>query len=108
MDELLVETRGHVTVLTMNRPEKRNAHDRAMMAGFEDAFAAFNADHDQWVAIVTGAGDKAFSAGGDLAAVAADGLTASKYGPLNRDNTDLFGIGSSPKPVIAAVNGLAV
>jgi len=60
------------------------------------------------VAIVTGAGDKAFSAGGDLTKVAGEERTAAKYGPLQRESTDLFGIGSCPKPVLAAVNGLAV
>ncbi|MBW8825176.1 MAG: enoyl-CoA hydratase/isomerase family protein [Acidobacteria bacterium] len=108
MDEVLVERRGHVTVFTMNRPEKRNAHDLAMMEQLEQGFSAFDDDPEQWVAIVTGAGDVAFSAGGDLKRVAAEGASAGRHGPLNRESTDLFGIGSSPKPVIAAVNGLAV
>ena len=110
MDELLVERREHVTVLTMNRPAKRNAHNHAMIAAFDSAFAEFTADDDQWVVIVTGAGDVAFSAGGDLAGVAAAGASNSsaRYGPLQQTSTDLFGIGSCPKPVIAAVNGLAV
>ena len=108
MDELLVRRRDHVTVLTMNRPDKRNAHDQAMNAAIERAFAEFTADPDQWVAIVTGSGDSAFSAGGDLAGVASAGAANTTHGPLQRDSTDLFGIGSCPKPAIAAVNGLAV
>jgi enoyl-CoA hydratase/carnithine racemase len=108
VEELLVERQGHVTLMTMNRPAKRNAHDQAMMSGFEEAFREFTSDPDQWVAIVTGAGDLAFSAGGDLAGVAARGASATEHGPLSKESTDLFGIGSCPKPVIAAVNGLAV
>ena len=69
--------------------------------------AEFDADPDQYVAIITGAGDRAFSAGADLTEVAA---RTAKSGAANigTNSVDLWGVGSSPKPTIAAVNGLAV
>ena len=61
-----VERDGHVAVITINRPEARNAldpeHDEALGA----AVAAFEADDDLRVAVLTGAGDRVFSAGGDV------------------------------------------
>jgi enoyl-CoA hydratase/carnithine racemase len=110
MDELLVDRRGHVTVMTMNRPDKRNAHDAAMSELLRQAVAEFTADDDQWVAILTGAGDKAFSAGGDLGGVAASSGQSggSARSVLTFESTDLFGIGNCPKPFVAAINGLAV
>ena len=61
-----VERDGHVTTITINRPEVMNAIHPPASRGAVAAFDAFVADPDAWVAIVTGAGDKAFSAGNDL------------------------------------------
>jgi crotonobetainyl-CoA hydratase len=100
------EKRDRIALLTMNRPEVRNAlHPPAhleMTAAFDD----FAADDDCWVAIVTGAGDKAFSAGNDLkysATHSKEGMQLGKggFGGIT-SRFDLF------KPVIAAVNGLAL
>ena len=68
--------------------------------------AEFDADPDQYVAIITGAGDRAFSAGADLTDLAA--RTAGGAPSIGVSTVDLWGVGGSPKPVIAAVNGLAV
>lgn len=99
-----VERDGHVTTITINRPEVMNAIHPPASAELAQAFDAFVADPDAWVAIVTGAGEKAFSAGNDLKFQAAGGKIespASGFGGLTSrlDN---------PKPVIAAVNGLAL
>lgn len=100
------EKRDRVAVLTMNRPQVRNAlhppAHREMAAALDD----FAADEDCWVAIVTGAGDKAFSAGNDLKYSAQNpdkplDLPPSGFGGMHA-RFDLF------KPVIAAVNGLAL
>lgn len=100
------EKKGRVALLTMDRPEVRNAlHPPAhheMAAAIDD----FAADADCWVAIVTGAGDKAFSAGNDLKYSAQNpdkplDLPPSGFAGLH-SRFDLF------KPVIAAVNGLAL
>src|SRR5437879_1222021 len=57
VSNLRTERHGHVTVFTLDRPEKKNAYDDATMDEIGDAFVAFEADHDQYVGIVTGAGD---------------------------------------------------
>ena len=60
------ETDGHLFIVTINRPEVMNALHYMANQELSDAFDAFAADPDLWVAIITGAGDKAFSAGNDL------------------------------------------
>lgn len=99
-----VEKRGRVTIVTMDRPEKRNALDAAAQAEMAAAFDDFQADPEQWVAILTGAGDQAFTAGHDLATPAPEGpegLPAAGFGGI----TARFDL---EKPLIAAVNGAAV
>ncbi len=99
-----VEQHGPVTLITINRPEVRNALHRPASLELEQVFDRFQADPDAWVAIVTGAGDKAFCAGNDL-----------KYQAGGNDTTwpasgfaGLTGRVALDKPVIAAVNGLAL
>jgi enoyl-CoA hydratase/carnithine racemase len=108
MADLLVERLGHTTVFTLNRPEKMNAIGRSLgeeiRAGMED----FDADPDQYVAIITGAGDRAFSAGGDLTEMAANNTGETKRPNIGTTSVDIHGVGSSPKPTIAAINGLAI
>ena len=94
---------GPVTVVTIDRPESRNALHRAAHDELADAFDRFAADEAQWVAIVTGAGDKAFCAGQDLKSpipTSSDSLPRSGFGGL----TSRFDL---DKPIIAAVNGAA-
>lgn len=99
-----VERAEHVTLVTLNRPEVLNAlHPPAHheLAGVFDDFAA---DPEQWVAIVTGAGPRAFCAGNDLHFRAEHGrkpMPPSGFAGL----TSRFDL---DKPVIAAVNGLAL
>lgn len=93
------EKKDHLARITINRPDVMNAlHSEAnleMSAAFDD----FAADPEMWVAIITGAGDKAFSAGNDLKAGLAQ-VGNGGFGGLTH-RFDLF------KPVIAAVNGIA-
>ncbi len=106
MPDLLVDRQKHVTVLTLNRPHKLNALGGTLREELTSAMAEFDADPEQYVAIITGAGDRAFSAGADLNEVA-DRVATS--GPnVGTSSVDLAGVGASPKPIIAAVNGLAV
>jgi enoyl-CoA hydratase/carnithine racemase len=98
-----VEREGPVTIVTLNRPEVLNALHAAAQFEAEKVFDDFAADPDQWVAIITGAGDRAFSAGGDLTNLSRDRAKhrpKSGFAGLNRR----FDIG---KPLIAAVNGIA-
>jgi crotonobetainyl-CoA hydratase len=99
-----VKRDGRVTVVTLNRPEVMNALHTPAHFELHDVFDAFAADPEQWVAIVTGAGDRAFSAGNDLKWQAAGGKrgwnTSGFAGLTARFNCD--------KPIIAAVNGVAM
>ena len=70
-DEILRERRGHVEILTINRPEARNAINRATAVALGDALDDCERDDDVWVVVLTAAGDKAFSAGMDLKAFVA-------------------------------------
>ncbi|MBU6272589.1 MAG: enoyl-CoA hydratase/isomerase family protein [Betaproteobacteria bacterium] len=99
-----VEREGHLTIVTLNRPEVMNALHYPAHLELEQVWNEFDADPDQWVAIVTGAGDRAFSAGNDLKFQAAGGkrgFVASGFAGLT-SRFNLF------KPVIAAVNGVAM
>ena len=99
-----VEREGHLTIVTLNRPEVMNALHYPAHLELEQVWNEFDADPDQWVAIVTGAGDRAFSAGNDLKFQAGGGkrgFVASGFAGLT-SRFNLF------KPVIAAVNGVAM
>jgi enoyl-CoA hydratase len=99
------ERRGPVTVVTLDRPEKRNAVDTAHSRALEEAFAAFDADEDVAVAVLHGAGGH-FCAGADLAAVAAGDIEVHEpgqgRGPMGPTRMRLT------KPVVAAIEGYAV
>jgi enoyl-CoA hydratase/carnithine racemase len=99
-----VEKRGHVLVVTINRPNVMNALHPPTSVEMDDVWNTFAADDDLWVGVVTGAGDRAFSAGNDLKHQAMGGdmsMPPSGFGGLT-SRFDLY------KPVIAAVNGLAL
>lgn len=100
---VLYEVRDRVAWITINRPEARNALNKAARDGIRAAFVRFNADGDAAVAVLTGAGDRAFCAGGDLKEMAD---TSLRIPP--RDFIVYLGRTLQvDKPVIAAVNGLA-
>ncbi|HUY42866.1 MAG TPA: crotonase/enoyl-CoA hydratase family protein [Acidimicrobiales bacterium] len=101
-DEVLRDRRGHVEVLTINRPEARNAMNRAAALALSDALDECESDPDVWVVVLTGAGDKAFSAGMDLKAFAQGEFPATDKGFGGITNR-VF-----PKPLIAAANGTAL
>ncbi|MGI9331538.1 MAG: enoyl-CoA hydratase-related protein [Gammaproteobacteria bacterium] len=99
------QRRGRVLELTLDRP-KANAIDAATSRELGGALMAFRDDPQSYVAILTGAGDRIFSAGWDLKAAAAGDENASMdYGPGGFGGlTELFDL---DKPVIAALNGIA-
>ena len=107
---IIYEKKGHVAYITINRPEVMNALHYNANAELSKAFDDFKQDDESWVAILTGAGNRAFSAGNDLKATAA--ATASGEKPPAYSNLVRFGgiIGGfvTPKPIIAAVNGIAL
>lgn len=103
---VLYEKRDRVAHITLNRPESLNAFDRAMHAELRDAWLAFRDDDEVWVAIVTGAGDRAFSAGADVKQ-----MGQRREGGVPRSFWETW-FGDSLqtglevwKPTIAAING---
>jgi len=95
---------GHTAVITLNRPDQRNAINRAVNAGLRQAWSRFESDPALRVAVLTGSGDKAFCAGMDLKEAATAGLRVPP-----RDMLPVLGdMVQISKPVIAAVNGVAL
>ncbi|QDO97119.1 enoyl-CoA hydratase/isomerase family protein [Ferrovibrio terrae] len=102
-EDILFDRRGAVAVITINRPEQRNAISSGVRRGLRDAFECFEADESAHVAILTGTGEKAFCAGMDLkeAADTMLGVPPRDFLPIIGDTVQVT------KPVIAAVNGVA-
>lgn len=97
------EVRNGVAWLTMNRPEASNALNAELRAALLGGFERFSADRDAAVLVLTGAGDKAFSAGGDLKEMAATELAVPPVDFVPQPGRTL----TVDKPIIAAVNGVA-
>ncbi|RLC13947.1 MAG: enoyl-CoA hydratase [Deltaproteobacteria bacterium] len=107
---ITVENKDHLTIITINRPEAMNAISPLVSAELSTAFDDFSNDPNAWVSIVTGAGDRAFSAGNDLKYQAQHGGEA-----VSRETARVKGAFGGItfrydcfKPVIAAVNGFAL
>jgi enoyl-CoA hydratase/carnithine racemase len=100
---VLYEVRNEVAWLTINRPEARNALSKAVRDGLFEGVERFNKDDTAKVLVLTGAGDKAFCAGGDLKEMAETALTVPPpdFVPQFGRNVEI------EKPTIAAVNGVA-
>jgi enoyl-CoA hydratase/carnithine racemase len=102
-EAILYENRGQIAVITINRPESRNAINSEVREGLAAAWARFAKDSEARVAILTGAGDKAFCAGADLKEMA-----QKRLGSLPRNFLPALNVNVHvTKPVIAAVNGVA-
>ena len=102
---LIYEKKGRLAYITLNRPERRNAIDGDTSRELHEAFNDFKNDDDAWVAILTGAGDQAFSAGADLRAMAE---SFAGGGRGMRMDVPFAGISRGFdcwKPIIAAING---
>jgi enoyl-CoA hydratase len=104
---LLVETRESVTIVTINRPDKLNALNDRTVEELDAAFTAIGIDPVSRGVVLTGAGEKAFVAGADIAELATqspvDGRERSLRGQRVLDRIERLG-----KPVVAAVNGFAL
>lgn len=101
---VLLERDGPIATVTVNRPKRLNALNNQTINELADAFRACSADDDVGVIILTGAGEKAFIAGADIAMLAKQGVLDGKANSrLGQSLTEL--IEDSPKPVIAAING---
>lgn len=117
MSKILVEKREHVALVTLNRPEVRNAFDPEAACLLADGFAELRDDDAVRVVVVTGAGDQAFCAGADLGRLIPlmsgarepqdeyDRRFLEEPGLMNRSILRGYDVG---KPVIAAINGAAI
>ena len=104
-EPLLVERRGPVALLTLNAPERRNAIDLAIVEALHATLDALRDDDDVGAVVLTGAGDKAFAAGADIAQLrerkARDALAAINSAAFQK-------VEDFPRPVIAAIRGFAL
>jgi len=104
---ILYEKRGRVAYITINRPEARNAIDFETAQELSKAWTDFRDDDNLWIAVITGSGDKSFSAGADLKSFIPM-LTSQSQ---NREQVSNGGFGGITqgfecwKPIIAAING---
>lgn len=106
-ETILVEEKGAVTLITLNRPEALNALNSTVLAELIEAFAAYEANPAQKCAVITGSGDKAFAAGADIKEMAdkpmAEFFREDFFAKWTSHITN-----ATRKPWIAAVNGFAL
>jgi enoyl-CoA hydratase/carnithine racemase len=107
LENVIYEKDGHIATITINRPDKLNAIDARTSFELRQSFSDFRDNDDLWVAIVTGAGDRAFSTGNDLVAMSqamagksafTEEMVRTPFGGITR-GFECF------KPIIAAING---
>jgi len=104
------EVRDRVAYLTLDRPDSLNALSRALRTEIVDAFVELADDDDVWVVCLTGAGDRAFSAGVDLKETHSDDTVGAKFRhPMREQGRNIYEVVLEfPKPVICALNGWTV
>jgi enoyl-CoA hydratase len=95
-----------VAVLTLNRPEAMNALSQALQRDLAEAILEVGEDQSVRAVVLTGAGERAFSAGLDLKEVGAYGLGKGPEGPRGKDPVKI--LAACAKPVIGAINGVAI
>jgi enoyl-CoA hydratase/carnithine racemase len=106
MTDLLVDKYEHATVWTLNRPHRMNAMGGTLIEELTEAVCEFEADPAQHVAILTGAGEKAFCAGADLKEMAESASSGRRLPVVS--TPDIAGLAACEKVTIAAVNGVAI
>ena len=108
----IYEKKEHLAYVTINRPEVMNALHAEANRELSEIFTKFTEDENAWIAILTGAGTRAFSAGNDLKATAAATARGESLAAQTQPDRPLYFGGvvglRCDKPIIAAVNGVAV
>ncbi|WP_159799823.1 enoyl-CoA hydratase/isomerase family protein [Flavobacterium sp. MK4S-17] len=107
-ENILSEISGGVAVITINRPDKLNALNKATIQELHNAFKEFDADKNVRVIIITGSGEKAFVAGADIAEFA--NFSVEEGGQLAAKGQEILFdlVQNLSTPVIAAINGFAL
>lgn len=105
---ITIDIEDSVAVLTMNRPEAMNALSKALRLALHDGLKALEADPKVRVIILTGAGDRAFTAGLDLKELGSDPGGMSAANAPSADANPVKAIETCAKPVIGAINGVAI
>jgi enoyl-CoA hydratase len=107
---LLSETRGHIRLLTINRPDRMNSLSPEMSEALVEAFVEASADPEIRAIVLTAVGDRAFCAGADLKARAQEDAAGKPFQPLlSRATRYVYeAVYETVKPTIAALNGPAV
>ncbi|MHA4808885.1 enoyl-CoA hydratase/isomerase family protein [Flavitalea flava] len=104
---LLTGLSDHIFTITINRPDKLNALNKAVMSELDEVISEVYENREIKSAIITGAGPKAFVAGADISEFL--GLSQEEGQALSKKGHDIFfRIENSPKPIVAAVNGFAL
>lgn len=107
METILVNTEGHVATITINRPKALNALSTQVLTELNEALDEVNANKDVYALIITGAGEKSFVAGADIAEMKEKNVDeAAAYGKFG--NEVFRKIETFRCPVIAAINGFAL
>jgi enoyl-CoA hydratase/carnithine racemase len=105
--QLLTETRGRIGILTLNRPERRNALSPRLLIALHEQIEAWSRKDEIRSVVITGAGEKAFSSGYDIVAIPTDVTpeTASRLRDRNPLQLALESVKQFPYPTIAMLNG---
>jgi enoyl-CoA hydratase len=106
LENVLIEKRGRIAIVTVNRPDKLNALNIATRNDILEAFEQLAHDDEIRVVVITGAGEKAFIAGADINEFA--GMTAIKQRAVMKGRRAFDSVEDFPKPVIAMINGFAL
>ena len=103
-----IERRGPVAIVTLNRPEAMNALSKALRKALHDAMVALDEDPEVSVVILTGAGEKAFTAGLDLKELGGDPAAMGAANNQDARSNPVRAVERCRKPVIGAINGVAI
>src|SRR5262247_292524 len=108
-EHILVDKEDGVGVVTLNRPEKLNAMNRKLSSELRDAVKELDADETIGCIVITGAGDRAFSAGGDIHEQREDDrrYTQEELDAIRPPRRGSYEIAASAKPTMGMINGLA-
>jgi enoyl-CoA hydratase len=107
-DHFEVRRHGPVTLLVINRPDKLNAMTERFWPQLRGLLAQLSGDGQTRAVVITGAGERSFSAGGDIVSFAALDTDAARRAFMTECLTTFAAVEDAPLPVIAAVNGLAL